>query len=146
LHKRRLLWLGLRRQVRKPNASCSSDINRDFDGNWDLTEKLASFVDTGGPIVCHNTDQATLYSGAQSFTTRGEQIAASKVCQAAVDECDLAEYCPGGADEGPKDDYLYPGKTCTREGYSGWVYGGRCESQTHHAQVTSTVTSMETGT
>jgi hypothetical protein len=63
-----------------------------------------------------------------------------------VDECDLAEYCPGGTDDGPKDGYLYPGKTCTREGYSGLVYGGRCESLTHYAQVTSTVTLMETGT
>ena len=72
--------------------------------------------------------------------------AASKVCQTAVDECDLAEYGPGGTDEGPKDGYFYPGKTCTREGYSGLVYGGRCESLTHRAQGTSTVTSMETGT
>ena len=75
-----------------------------------------------------------MYSGAQSFTTRGNQIAASKVCQAAVDECDLAEYCPGGTDEGPKDGYFYPGKTCTREGYSGLVYGGRCKNLTHRAQ------------
>ena len=64
--------------MRKPNALCSSDINRDFDGNWDLAEKCASFVDTGGPIVCHNTDQATLYSGAQSFTTHGKRVRAAE--------------------------------------------------------------------
>ena len=85
-----------------------------------MTEKCASFVDACGPIVCHNTDQATLYSGAQSFTTRGKQIAASKVCQAAVDECDLAEYRPGGTDEGPKYGYLYPGKTCTEKVTLAW--------------------------
>ena len=56
-----------------------------------------------------------MYSGAQSLITRGKQIAASKVSQAAVDECDLAEYCPGGTDEGPKDGYLCPRKTCTEK-------------------------------
>jgi len=53
---------------------------------------------------------------------------ANKICRAQKNECDLPEYCPGGTADCSFDDYAYPGKACTVNGFSGLCSTGRCES------------------
>jgi len=51
-----------------------------------------------------------------------------KVCRAVKNECDIAEYCAGGTASCPRDVHVYPGSTCSVNGYSGLCFAGKCSS------------------
>eukprot|EP00435_Cladocopium_sp_Y103_P001750 s787_g1.t1 len=64
---------------------------------------------------------------------------AQRVCRAAKSSCDLAELCPGGTAECPRDEYFYPGDTCTvthnGKSYSGLCAMGSCHSMEYTCAV-----------
>jgi hypothetical protein len=53
----------------------------------------------------------------------------NKLCRAALDSCDLAEYCDGAAASCPADSFVGAGHDCHTAAYgAGVCYGGSCKS------------------
>ncbi|CAE7314729.1 RABA2A [Symbiodinium sp. KB8] len=65
--------------------------------------------------------------------------AAQKVCRPARNTCDLPEVCPGGTSSCPKDEYTYPGASCTLSSngasYPGLCALGSCKSMRYTCEV-----------
>lgn len=62
------------------------------------------------------------------FVAFGEE----QVCRGAANQCDIAEYCPGGTAECPNDVFHYPGTPCTANNVAG-SFVGKCFSKKCHS-------------
>eukprot|EP00928_Gymnodinium_smaydae_P032936 TRINITY_DN23736_c0_g5_i1.p1 TRINITY_DN23736_c0_g5~~TRINITY_DN23736_c0_g5_i1.p1 ORF type:complete len:952 (+),score=115.04 TRINITY_DN23736_c0_g5_i1:61-2916(+) len=54
--------------------TCKTEVTRDFEGSWDLTERCAAYNDDCGQLVCHDQSKAKDYHCGQNFHTHGKQM------------------------------------------------------------------------
>ncbi|CAJ1408827.1 unnamed protein product [Effrenium voratum] len=78
-------------------------------------------------------------TGACCESCKNVTAAAQKVCRAARSSCDLAEICAGGTSQCPKDEYVYPGASCSLaeagQSYAGLCSLGSCHSMAYTCAV-----------